>query len=321
VSKKRPQNLRVVIAEPDVERRGRLREALREVTSIKNFDARSLREVTTILTDNRIDLAFISSAFEREPIKKFVASLEALPMNSKVPVVVTLQANAQAAPFVAEMYSQGVMGFLIEPFSVESIRGIFSLVTEEDQPQRDKKVADAVTTSFLLGDALKHFEKLVQLRYDGKTGGGYIIRDLRDDSAAMRETAASLSTDELADILLTQFSTAEPRPLKPNEEMAKVKKVKVVPHPGVELGMVMRDRRVSKDKFVATTKIPLAELEQILGCERDLSEDMAAQISRAVGRSKEYWFGLQQKFSAYRDSLIAEERARMPQLREPEKDT
>lgn len=292
--------LRLVLAEPDAARRVRLREALRSVQRVETYDARSYPELERHLEEVSFDLVTISSAFERGVIKRVITTLESSPSTSKTPVVLALRSEDRAAPFVAEMYATGIAGFICEPYSVDALAGILQLAATAKEKPIDSATKDKLAASFLLSDALKHFEKVVELRLNGQKSDGIAGRDLRDNLSAFRETAASLPPDELSSILLAEFSKAKPRRVDENAARRR-KRVGPAVHPGEELRDLMKARGVSKGQFLAVAKISEQELDEILGCTRSLTRETAKEVARAIGRTGDYWLALQMKHEAFKE--------------------
>ena len=303
------KTFRVLLAEPDTARRVRLREALRNVRKIDTTDARTVLEIDRELEERQFDLIAVSSGFDLEAIKRLLRNLANGPRSRLTPVVLALRAEERAAPFVAEMYAKGIVGFICEPYSVEMLTDIMSLAAEAKDNPIDDKAKDKLASQFLLGDALKQFEKIVQMRADGQTSAGYVGRTFRDNMSAFHDTVATLSKDELADMLLEEFSKAKPKPVE-GSVVKKKKKLSPAVHPGEELRDLMKTRGISKEQFLANAKISPPEFDEILACTRALTKESAAEVARVIGRSADYWLALQTKHTAYQAQLEEERQGR-----------
>jgi plasmid maintenance system antidote protein VapI/DNA-binding NarL/FixJ family response regulator len=299
--------LRILLAEPDTGRRVRLREALRNVRKIETADARSAVEIDRLLEEKTFDLVTLSSSFEAEVIRRIMTAIANAPGGHQVPVILALRAEERAAPFVAEMYAKGIVGFICEPYSVDMLSEILRLAATAKETPLDEKTKDRLASGFLLGDALKQFEKIIEMRATGQKTAGYVGREFRDNISAFHDTAASLSNDELADVLIKEFEKGKPKPV---DEAALKKKKKVGPavHPGQELRDLMSARGITKEQFLSIAKIPPIEFDQILDCTHSLTKESAAEVARAIGRSGEYWLALQTKYNAYKAQLEEEKR-------------
>ncbi len=295
--------LRVILAEPDTGRRVRLREALRNVRKIETLDARSYLEIERHLEEGKFDLIAISSSFDLDTIKRLLTNLDNSPAARATPVILALRPEDRAAPFVAEMYARGIVGFICEPYSVEIIGQILDIAATAKEKPIDEKTKDKLASSFLLGDARRHLEKVVELRASGKKSEGVAGRDLRDDLSAFRETAAKLTPDELANVLLTEFSKARPKADDGRNTKKKKKRVGPASHPGEELRSLMSSRGISKEQFLSVARIPEKEFDEVLACLRPLTREMATEVARAIGRTGDYWLALQTKYNAYQEQL------------------
>ena len=298
-------SLKVLLAEPDIDRRFRIREVLRNARKVDTTDARSLTNLVDALKQRRFDLTIVSSAFTGEELEWLFKNLPNGLTIDQLCLVIALRPEQRAASFVAEMYAKGVVGFICEPFSVTEVSEILRLAEEAQQKPVEESTKNTLASTFLFGDALKQFERIIALRMQGQQSMGFLGREFRDNCMALRDTAAGLSNEQLADMILAQVADAKPREV---DESRRASREKLGPaiHPGAELLALMSSRKLSKEKLVAALKIPEVELGEILAGRRGITEETAENISRAIGRTKQYWLSLQKKYDAWQAQLEEE---------------
>ncbi|RIL01814.1 MAG: hypothetical protein DCC75_13475 [Proteobacteria bacterium] len=111
-----------LVAEPDINRRGRLKTAAQAIPSFKRIDQVStLNEaISRISSDKNIDVLFLSSDYPEAEIGSFIAhTKEHFPNSDYAFVVILKQVDDQSA--LARIMLLGVHGFLCEPYSVDRL--------------------------------------------------------------------------------------------------------------------------------------------------------------------------------------------------------
>lgn len=156
-----PVGYHSVVAEPDINRRGRLKTAAQAISSFKKMDqVASLHEVESKLrSGQKFDLIFVSNDYGEEEISAFVGRTNKDFADHGVAFVVILK-GADDEKTLAKLMLTGVHGFLYEPYSVERLHEITELVTKvkHEAILKRKKAAAAM----LVQTITKELDKLTQ---------------------------------------------------------------------------------------------------------------------------------------------------------------
>lgn len=196
-----------MVAEPDINRRGRLKTAAQAIPSFKRIDQVStLNEALAKLNnDKHVDVIFLSSEFKESDIANFVSQCaQQFASEDYAYVVILKQVDDQSA--LARILLTGVHCFLCEPYSVDRLQEITELVTKVKGEGAAKRRKAA--TAMLIQTLMREFDKLSL----------YISRGLNVDRAKRRfaETCASLkkfddeSLKVYTDLASEMFETAAP---------------------------------------------------------------------------------------------------------------
>lgn len=120
-----------LVAEPDINRRGRLKQAALAINSFKRIDQVSLLTEATnkINSDPNWDVLFLSSDFGEAPLVEFVMRIIKEQQAHDYAFVVVLKKPDEQA-LLAKLLMCGVHAFLCEPYSVDRINEITQIVTK-----------------------------------------------------------------------------------------------------------------------------------------------------------------------------------------------
>jgi addiction module HigA family antidote len=284
---------RILLINPNSEGRGRLREALQSVVHKGSYtNSRELKHAFGELgnSEEKYDFAFLSTEFSSEPLLEFLGSVKTLSAKRRPILVLCLKPNDQNSSLVANLYANGAHGFVSEPYSPDGLMRAMEIAEEKSAgPTEGKEVRIA---EFLLSDAMRWLDKVAERLSEGKRGGGVEGKELRRVAKSLQEASTKIDPVRYQKLLIEMFGRAETK--KKGIEPAKVKK-KIVeaPHPGDELRAIMAQRGLSKEKLLATMKVPGATLDALLSEQTSLTEEVARELARALGKTSKYWMNMQ----------------------------
>ncbi len=293
------KNQVVVIADPNPEPRSRLKEVLKASFDAKIVNARALENCLESFQLNKYHFAFISTRFGKEKINAFLSKLKSFPAANRPEVIICLSGAALDPTVVAQQYTQGVLGFLCEPFSAESVKSLMDSAKESEGGAVGATERERRAISFLLNDAVKNLDAVAERLASGERGGGFAGKALKEIGQALKERSKNVSPEVLADLMLEKFSKAKPAQRAAEVEKKTKKRLKAAIHPGAELKEIMAKRNLAEARLIELTGIPAEDFAKLLGEELEVTDKIARDLSRALGKTAAYWLGLQKAWNAY----------------------
>ncbi len=295
------EGTKILIIDGDVDSRSRLKEVLRlSVKSEIEFRRTLSDDPSVIKLFAPFQYIFINSAFGKEKIVAFLKSLKAESPNSGPLVIVCLAADDKNVRLVAELYQSQIHGFICDPYSSEDVVRLMEVSREAatetvDQDQRNRR-----TAGFLLDDFMQHLDAVADRMFEGKSGGGYSGKELKETGATFRSQAQTFGEDEIARLLLAKFENAKTSK-KASRQKGKKVKARHVNHPGVELLQIMKARNLSKERLAGALGLDIPSIDQLLSAQLDVNEEIAHDLARAVGESARYWRSMQEDYNKQKE--------------------
>ena len=289
------KKLNALVIEPDLSARMRLREALGAV-ALKTDVAhcRGTNELADAVSRNSpFDVIFVSSTFPENTITEFLTKVKSYSACARTVFVLTLKRDDQDCSFIAPYLLKGFHGFICEPFSVDHLVSLIQNSRDAKEAGIEKPHTRRVLFEFLVGDAIRHLDRLAFHRAtEGEHGGGYAFRELKDVSAQMRSLEKELG-EQLPNLLVKKFESV-PTP-KPIPQHLKVKKT-VITHPGSEVRELLMRRSISVDHLVQCLKMPEETVRSLLDGEIAITEHIAQGLAHNLGNTPAYWLSAQRRY-------------------------
>jgi CheY-like chemotaxis protein len=161
----------VLIVEPEGESRGKLKQTAMALTLFnKIHSVSSLTEVLERrIPHEHIDIVVLSYHFSQDDIWKFIEQAKAAPWGEDWAYVLVLKSSEQKSENIASSMIGGVDGFLLEPYSADSLREMAQIAaTVKDKNERRRK---KMALKVLLKEISGHLDALAFLHAYGKDGG------------------------------------------------------------------------------------------------------------------------------------------------------
>lgn len=130
--------LNVLIVDPDLERRMRLKHAGTEIYDFgKISQCGGLRDAAAkISEDERVDLVFLSQEFDTSDLAAFIREAKSSSRASSAAFILVAKAAKQAAVHAASGLGADADGFLYEPYSVNALKAMIA-IAEKVKLERD----------------------------------------------------------------------------------------------------------------------------------------------------------------------------------------
>ncbi len=304
-------NLNVTLVFPDLMAKTKLREVLKNILYKAEMNhARDLRSLSKDFADNltpKTDFIFISSKWPQADISAFLSGLKSLG-NQPVPAVVICLPGVSfdSSGLVAGWYLEGAAGFISEPFTADDISELLNTIREDRKKAVDQTavgIKARKAAKFLLNDAVSLVDELAKLRSNGKEGG-YTLKSLKSLHTAFANFYEQ-DPAEFAIAIADVFEKVKP-PAVSNQQLSQKKTtLKVIKHPGTLIWEIMNKRSLAEDRMAELLKLEVKDLNDLLWGKANITEQVAQNLSRALGMSPREWMKLQSEFDLYQQKAGA----------------
>ena len=205
--------LRGLIVDSKPDARIRLKSATQSVTEFKDVDIAGSPEdgIRRIGSSQPFDVVFISKRFSQSEIDSFVAEAKALKGAQDAAFVILLAPEHQNSASVVRNVLEGCDGFLVEPFSVDSISEMVKLASFVKSERNKEREARAIR--FLMEDVSKQLDRLAYIKRCGFDLGPNIQK--LEEMCNVFKTLSPERTQLYFDLLPNVFAEASP-PTYPN---------------------------------------------------------------------------------------------------------
>jgi plasmid maintenance system antidote protein VapI/CheY-like chemotaxis protein len=293
------EHLNILLVDCKTGSRSQLREILKSVVyKLKLVSAPSFPAGIKALKENeeRFDVLLVGSHESKEDLINFVHSLRSEAQDLKAPLILALHSEHQDTTYIADIYLEGVQGFLCEPYSADELARLLVTVqegpAEEEVEDKDKKCK---TADFLLSSAVTLIDKMCLQMINGKERSGVTMKSLRGISQSLSRVTEDLA-EEYGDILYLRMRRSKPSGRVPRAERTVVRE-KVV-HPGILAHQLFLKRELSAEKVIPIIRLSEEELQELFVGEMEVDEPVAEALSRVFGQNAKYWLDMQKSFSA-----------------------
>jgi hypothetical protein len=195
-----------IIVDPDSNRRGRLRQACLEVPQLAKVEMSSSFQhaLKRLEIEGEIDFTaiFISARFGRATISDFISKAKTTNRGIDTAYVLVLETKDQDGQSLTGGLIEGADGFLLEPFSVESLIETAQLAIAIKKRRQDAR--ERAIVSLLITDALKHLDLVAERMVRAHEGGPELkyFRGLKSTIAGLNQRMAAMYQDLLPKELL-----------------------------------------------------------------------------------------------------------------------
>jgi len=296
------ENLSFLIVSPDLDSRTKLREVLRTFVYKGTIrQERALRGLAATfqpqqLKSNKVDTLFIASSFGQEAILAFIHECQSI--GAKIPPIVIFMntRESETSTAVANLYLEGVDGFISEPYSSEEVLRLVQ--TLKNQPPKavatEAKLRKAA--EFLLHDAMAHVDEMAKQLMAGEEAGGYPLKNLRAVSKRL-EAYSSEHPELYADLVSHVFQKAKPASeAELNRKSRQAKKL--AQHPGAVIREMMKARNLTAERLLGSLRIDPQDFDALLKEQRGIDDVIAKELARILGMTPTEWVRLQREYDA-----------------------
>lgn len=287
------EELHVLIVDPVMQSRMRLQNSLRGLNVIDEVEQRnSYQLLIPELEQEEIpfDVIFLRSQDDTEEQNEMLNKILSHEGKRSPLVIYVLGAKHQRSDYVAELYANGAHGFLVEPYSPEDLEEIVLFVKEAaEKGEQDSPEKQRTAGEFAFQGALSLLDTAA-LNMNTHGGGGKALVHLRRTNETLRKLLKDLEPEQFEEIILRRTERfVEKADYSRFEGRGKGQKKAV--HRGGLLHEVMEERGLPAGRLAPLLKIEEDELNRILAEEAPISEELAQELSRVIGKSKEFWLG------------------------------
>lgn len=281
---------------PDSGTRGKLREVLNALiykAEIKIF--RNGREaLDSFNASTPPSLIFIGFSLGANAIGEFLENVKSLPAAKTPPVVATLDSKVgDNSSAIAALYIQGMTGFISEPYSTSELSKLLEAVLEnKGQIQGKDRIRKA--TGFLLVDAMGQLDQLAAQLWKGEEPCGYPLRELKLISKNLSIVAKEDRSGYL-DLMADIFARAKPPAAHLVKSKVKRSTMKAA-HPGAVICELMKERFLTPERVASMLKVEVGEFTALMQEQCSVTEEMAKNLARVLGRSSREWLRLQSEY-------------------------
>jgi plasmid maintenance system antidote protein VapI/DNA-binding response OmpR family regulator len=283
----------------------RSRRVLREVLSAEVYKAEIMPCASPSDLFERLqlvrkaDLVFLGLTPGSPELQKFLGSWRDKGLVSKHGLILLLaKQHADFSVRVAESYLQGADGFLKEPYSSQELHALLTAVLEKVRARRLEASAKALkAAAFLMNDAAQLVDMLYS-RVAYPTGNPSLHNPKGMDS--LKSSLANLQqefSDEYASALVHTFSVWKIPDAHRAPKPKRSGSTEQISHPGLLALELMNKRSISREKMLDIVKIDAVELDMLLAGERPVTEEIARDLSRALGKTAREWVALQSRWN------------------------
>lgn len=159
-----------LVVDSDMESRARLKDAMRAAGGFEQLStAKSLEDALKQLSSDKVfDIIFVSHRLELEGISHFIGQAKRLP-NACDSAFILLQSSATDSGAFTVNLLRGHDGFLIEPYSVDSLVEVMALAEQVRSERRQARLILALR--LFVRELILQFSQLVRLRRMGHRAG------------------------------------------------------------------------------------------------------------------------------------------------------
>jgi len=153
-----------IIVDPDPEPRMRLKLATRAVPQFqKVFLESELRSATSKMESGEIfDVVFVSERFSHEDVMHFIKTSKEKAEGQDTAYVLVLGSTDQNSSKIASSMVVGADGFLLEPYSVDSLVEIVKLAEKIKGKHADER--ERVAVGFVVSDIMTQLDRVAYIK-------------------------------------------------------------------------------------------------------------------------------------------------------------
>ncbi len=291
-----------LIVESDLAARTKLRETIKSLAhSQKVTHARSIKNALELFDyPQPLDAIFIASSFGLQEIVSVLRTMrEAMQGATPPAVIVVLKAEAQDGAFISQLLLEGVSGFLCDPYSSETVLSLLQKTQEITTLGVTEKQYTKAALEIQIRDAAVRIDELSYQKTQGGAAGGVALKELKKFARAMQEKG-DLDPHQYGMLLAKVFGEASTKKIEATVRKDAHVAVKTAPHPGQVIVELMFSRSISQEKLLALLKWEPSKLEALLAQNVGVDESDARDIARALGKTSDYWLGLQTAYEQTR---------------------
>ncbi|MCB0331182.1 MAG: hypothetical protein KDD70_16045 [Bdellovibrionales bacterium] len=166
-----------VVIDPDPKDRAVLKSALHAISNYnKIFQAKSIRDCLSLMKEEESELLinFISYEFPKEEIGRLVAQGKSTPGGVDSAYVIVFKSDEQDSGTIARSLLDGIDGFVVAPYSVESLAKITKLAEKLKKERRQSRIEK--TVKFLVEDTLATLDEVAARKLSGASPGEMVKR-------------------------------------------------------------------------------------------------------------------------------------------------
>ncbi len=286
-----------LIVDAQLNSRTRLREVVKSV--FHQGEVRYARNASEALQNlskgPSFQSIYVSSRIPMEQILRMVEALKHS-QSKKALLVVTLMPEHQDGPLISSLLVAGASGFICEPFSSEQLTTLISTAKKVAEAETSSDGRETTGAELMIIEAMHQLDRFVELRAEGNKGGGHAYKILKTLMAQLRGFAEA-KPDIFQKLVVRTFEKATTK-----KKMATgiVKTESAAPHPGIAIQAHIADRKLEIDKILPMLKIEAAEFQKILDGHAPLTEGIARNLGRVLGKTAQFWMGLQARYDRSR---------------------
>jgi len=302
------ENLNILLVDCKTGSRSQLREILKsEVYKLKLKSAASFAEGLRAIKEEEEDfqVLVVGSHNDKEELINFVQGLRLASQNLQAPLILALHSEHQDTTYIADIYLEGVQGFICEPYSAEELARLLAVVIEAPVGEEPDTEKQCKTADFLVSSAIRYIDKMCKQLINGQERSGVTMKALKSVSQSLQRITADI-TEEYESILLSRLLKSKPSGRIPRDKLL-ASKEKVV-HPGILAHQLFVKRELSTEKIVPLIKLTEEELQQLFTGELEVNEPLAEGLSRVFGQNAKYWLDMQKSFESFSSTAGAQAR-------------
>lgn len=295
------ENLTFLVLGPVLRSRTKLREVLR--TYAYKSEVKHDRTLVGVADQfapggepQKIDLLFIAASFGGELIAGFLE--DSRKFQAVLPPIVIFidDKKLEKSEAITSLYLEGIDGFISEPYSANELLTLIPSLVSKGGKVLPREVKVKRAAEFLVNDAKSKIDELAAQQMQGEESGGYALRGLRQLSKKL-EQVVEQDPAQYAEIVAKVFEGASPA----SEALLRKKtshSQKRLIHPAAVIRDMMRSRKITMERLVASMRSDPADIESLMKEERSIDEKLAKDLSRALGMTWVEWIRIQKDYDA-----------------------